>query len=139
MFFPPVVLAVVKPVTSELIMNQNKKKVDFVLLTNQQPENETLPPLWQTIYYEAVRSNHIMFEQNDVRSFTAETAEKMLSLNADERSNICDASMRILNASDLGSMREAIAELPYKQKKVLFAIYSNALLKFKEESKQNLH
>lgn len=101
-------------------------------------DEEFLPPLWQVIYQEGQRGNHIIFSTDDQLYFEANEAPTH-SFSEEVQAEIAEASVSILEAADLDSIKKIVGKLPQKEKHAIFVIYKKMLQSLATYIKSNLH
>ena len=95
--------------------------LDSYFANGQAPE---LPLLWQILYHEGMRSNHLLFSKEEVESFDFSPGE---SISEDEKSTLETVASEMFKSSDLSAMKRSIAGCSPRIKKNLFVIYQNFL------------
>ena len=91
-----------------------------------------LPPLWQTVFHEANRANHILFPET-------EGATTTVPLTPEDEERITDAVVAILSSHDVTNMREIITELKGFERQVLFRLYLRFIARYREHFKSRLN
>lgn len=94
----------------------------------------SLPPLWQVIYHEAMRGNHILFNKERLTSNTEKSSEK----HQNDESFIIIA-MNILSLSNLSEMRSSLDQLPSYFYHSVFQIYLRLLESLRLHIKSQLN
>lgn len=101
--------------------------------------NDLLPPLWQVIYYEGARANHILFSKRDLEKLEKESSSKPIKISEQESDIISSIAVNILKSDELKSIRLLIESLTYKQKRVLYFIYQNTLQNLQKRVRNQLN
>lgn len=83
-----------------------------------------LPLLWQILYQEGVRANHLLFSKEEIESFDFSSGER---ITEEEKEVLESAASDLFKASDLGAMKRTIAACSPRIKRNLFVIYQNFL------------
>jgi hypothetical protein len=97
-----------------------------------QPDGPILPSPWNAIYYEGVRANHILFEQDDIdHGFgQKQTCAEFSSPGfADEIERVAAS---LYAAQNLVEMRRIIAAEPQTIRHGIFRIYQNYLRRWQQ-------
>ncbi len=97
-----------------------------------------LPKLWQIIYQEAIRGNHILFEQNDVERFSTATLSEQECPKSFETS-IEEIICSILYSNNLTQMKAIICSCPFAVRRTIFGVYNWAIKHAGSELKQYLN
>ena len=97
-------------------------------------EKLMLPNPWQTIYYEGIRGNHLLFTKEDQQSFRA--AKEVVKMPAEPLGDFVISLANYRNVSDL---RLAINRMPYKKRAVLYSLYERAIRQWRDFVKSRLH
>lgn|GEM_PF-1260068 len=124
------------------MQNNSKKKNSlgegehFAMLTEYM---QTLSPNWRAIYYEAVRGNHILFEQSDLNAFANLSAQTPSATNANRSVRVIKTAAKLIASPSLQSMRDEIAPLSLEEKFFLFRIYNRYLSDLKTRVKSSLN
>lgn len=84
-----------------------------------------LPPLWQVIYYEAIRGHHLLFKRDDVAIFEAENEAIWSDDLLDEQ--IERLLLRLIASPDLQSMIKIIDAQTLTTRQSLFNVYLRVL------------
>ena len=91
-----------------------------------------LPPLWQTVFHEANRANHILFPD-------ADGTVAMPALTEADEERITEAVVDILTSHDVTRMRSIIGELKGYERQVLFRLYLRFLARYRAHFKSRLN
>ena len=118
-------------------MKKSKKYEN--LIQEQYASNGIFPPIWQVIFQEGMRANHILFDPNDIKIFDTESAKEIKTPEKPEQKKIMDAALEILKASELNSMRSSISELNLSQRRTLYHLYRKRLSSWQSDMKSWLH
>jgi len=102
-------------------------------------EEPFLPQLWQVIYQEAMRANHILFAKKDVRRFELEDRMTLNPTPDDELDILSGLMMKLLTLADLGSLRQFISGLPYQRRKGVYLVYRRFLESWRLFHKNSLN
>ena len=94
-----------------------------------------LPPLWQTLFHEGNRANHLLFPDDTSASSETEAA----ALTPEDEERLCAAVLAILTSNDVSKMREVVTELKGCQRSVLFRLYLRFLGRYREHFKRRLN
>jgi len=95
--------------------------LDSYYANDQAPQ---LPLLWQILFQEGVRKNHILFSKEEVESFDFSSKEM---ITEDEKEILESAASQLLQAPDFRTMKNTIAECSPRIKRNLFVIYQSFL------------
>ena len=109
------------------------------ILTLMSSQGKSLPPLWQVIYYEAVRGHHILFDHLDVVEARQLESKPSQTISAEELEQLCESVVTIISCSDLASMRRAIKECPDCLRHQLFTIYRHFVEAWRQHLKCHLN
>lgn len=107
--------------------------LDSYFSNDQAPE---LPLLWQVLYQESMRSNHLLFSKEEVESFDFSAHER---IDESEKQLLENTASQLLRASDLGSMKRTLAECTPRMKRNLFVIYQSFLASWGKFLKESLN
>ncbi len=118
-------------------MKKSKKYEN--LIQEQYASNGIFPPIWQVIFQEGMRANHILFDPKDIKIFDTESAKEIKTPKKPEQTKIMDAALEILKASELNSMRSSISELNLSQRRTLYHLYRKRLSSWQSDMKSWLH
>jgi hypothetical protein len=98
-----------------------------------------LPPLWEVLYQEAVRGNHMLFRKSDVELFELES-EDMDFLNDQLLSEELElGALKVIACPDLQGMITVIDAMPYAARRNLYFMYRRVLWMWKNYAKGKLH
>ncbi len=87
-----------------------------------------LPPVWQIIYNEGIRSNHILFDQEDIERFESEElVYQSGELSKSDRKLLEDVIVKVAQADSLAQMRGLIAQLEFYSRAKIFNFYKHLL------------
>ena len=100
--------------------------VAFESLISESYPNIAMPPLWQVIYQEGIRRNHILFSPKDVARFEAMTAWEIKDL-LNENSHIEDIVLNLMEATDLSGMIDVIDRQSFEVRHQLYTLYKYGL------------
>ena len=100
------------------------------------PKLMDLPLHWQVIYFEGVRSNHILFTKEDVASFRRKSALEQVT--AEDLERVSNQILSIYQASSISAMKEIIQACPTKDRYALFVYYNRQLSQFSDHLKKVL-
>jgi len=98
---------------------------------------DLLPPMWEIVYQEAIRGNHILFDDADVDPDTIVMQDA--SFQGDGLTKIEDVLVQMLASSDLTQIRAMIAGLSQVERQALFLIYKNLIQATSSMLKAQLH
>lgn len=99
-----------------------------------------LPPLWRVIYQEAVRGNHVLFENVPQSSYSARAATlSRPGVNTGISENLQITVTRIFRSSSITEMKAIIKGLNRQEKDALFLIYERAINTWKMQLKASLN
>jgi hypothetical protein len=99
----------------------------FEGLIQNQMQDSRLPPLWQVIYNEGIRGNHILFQRQDVLFFESQPlqlAEFEDSLQTDAMQRIV---VQLIACPDLSSMADIIDSLSQDIKQSVYTVYKRMI------------
>lgn len=98
-----------------------------------------LPPLWQVIYQEAIRGNHLLFDKKEVETFEAERV--YFSKNWDDLVNeeIEELITHLAGCSDLREMMDIIDSHGLEIRKTLYFLYVELLVIWKRNLRAQLN
>ena len=103
-------------------------------------ESEFLTPLWQVIYHEGIRANHIIF--SDIEMLAIENdlmSGKMGEMSEESIEKIEEAASQVFLSPDLGAIRKVVITLNFDQKKYLYLLYRRALTTWSTYIRNNLN
>jgi hypothetical protein len=124
------------------LQNKSNKKVSrgegehFQMLSEYM---QSLSPNWRAIYYEAVRGNHILFEQSDLNAFANLDISAPKASEEQRSIRVIKTAARLIASPSLQSMRDEIAPLTLEEKFFLFRIYNRYLSDLKTRVKSSLN
>jgi hypothetical protein len=102
-----------------------------------------LPMIWRVVYHEAVRGNHILWDQQDIESVNSmvESAKPGSSFSMDDsdKKAITKFMASFFSTSDFRDLQGMIKSLPANHKAVAFILYNRAITVWKRWLKTNLH
>ena len=91
-------------------------------------ESDFLPPLWQVIYHEGIRANHIMFSESEINAIENEfMAGIVVELPVEQAERLEETASQVYLCSDLAAIRSLVSPLSLDQKKYLYLLYRRAL------------
>ncbi len=122
-------------------MSKAQKATYENLIADSYHTQDLLPPLWQVIYQEAIRANHIIFHAEDVIRFNEETSRTYDSLTLDRPTprHIRDSAYALFTAQSLADMRRIIASLDWPSRRMIFKIYLNLIMQLRKDIKAGLN
>lgn len=97
-----------------------------------------LPPTWNVIYQEGIRANHVLFNENDLPRFEAESKEDYSCLKSNSN-DFEDIAIQLMTSPSLTSMQEVIAQCDYPTRRSLFLFYKRLIAFWTITLKKNLH
>jgi len=100
----------------------NNPSLENILLQAYE-ENMRLPWVWQLIYQEALRANHLLFDSAELAQFD-DTKSGETPINHDV---ICDKVMDLAKCTSLREIRTQIDQLSLHDKQGLIALYRHWL------------
>ncbi len=113
---------------------------ESITLSGMLPGSDLLAPLWQVIYYEAIRSNHILFDAADLTQFVEDTAaQKKQYRSIKDDGSIERSFVQLLKCSNLTETRNYINQQPFAQRKQIFTMYLRYIDSLKANIKQSLN
>lgn len=107
--------------------------LDSYFANNQAPE---LPLLWQVLFQEGVRANHLLFSKEEVESFDYSSNE---IISDEEKEDLENAASDLLRAPDLSTMKRTLATCSPNMKRNLFLIYQSFLYSWGKFLKNSLN
>lgn len=95
------------------------------------------PLHWQTIYQEAIKSRHILFDQHEVETFLSNPTPT-LPVKRDLEP-LYERIILIFSAGNIREMQRTIQETPKHYRELLFMFYLRMLKGWKEDIKNQLN
>lgn len=86
-----------------------------------------LPPLWQVIYQEAVRGNHLLFKRSDVENFDNQLTFTDHGTDLHIPEEVEYLVLNILSCPDLQSMVRLIDRQSDRIRRTLYELYRRVL------------
>ena len=121
-------------------MNSAEKILENIILeSNRIP---WLPPLWELLFQEGMRGNHLVFNKLDANEFKAEIENLgHIDLQKELLSNeeLEEVTLRLLCCSDLNAMVDVVEKQSQKTRKHLFVLYLRILEILKQKYKKGLN
>jgi len=82
-----------------------------------------LPPLWQVLYQEAVRGNHMLFRRTDVERYDATLINPDMWADAEIGEDFETLVLRLVGCADLQSMIRVVDSLVDDRRRELYFMY----------------
>lgn len=120
----------------------HKKPAPYIpmdLMKENFHDDHSLPPLWQVIYQEAIRANHIIFEKQDVECFESDRSHEPICEHKIDFQDLSNIMISLFSSPDLGEITKKISSLPYRRKKQVYKIYRRFIESFRYQYKQSLN
>jgi hypothetical protein len=99
--------------------------------------DQSMPFLWQVIYHEAMRGNHMLFEGSDLGLFDQDRSHEAIA-NA-EPDCTSEFVYNLFACNDLATIQRRIRELPFRQKRRVHRVYLRFLERWRLQIKQSLN
>lgn len=93
-----------------------------------------LPLHWQVIYFEGVRSNHILFTKEDLAYFRSKSA--LAQVMAEDLERVSNQILAVYQAPSISAMKEIIQACSTKDRYALFVYYNRQLSQFTDHLKK---
>lgn len=102
----------------------NRDLTEGFILESYQSGNQgvELPMLWQVLFQESSRSNHILFDKSEIEGFDFSSNQK---LTENEQEILEMAAADMITAGDITAMRAAVARCTPDLRKHLFVLYQS--------------
>ncbi len=110
-------------------------KAPGLIFENFFVEQLGMPLLWQLIYQEAMRGNHLLFDREDLLRFESEASP---ILSADDQKT-SDFVYSIFENHDLTSIQTQISQLSFGQKRRVHQVYRRFLDRWRFQLKQGMN
>lgn len=94
-----------------------------------------LPPLWQTLYHEGIRSNHLLFAKADL----SRLVDSPSSWAPEDQNVVVQAVMSLWMAGDLKAMQSIVSDLNQSQMGLFYRLYQHALDFWSRRTRQSLN
>jgi hypothetical protein len=101
--------------------------------------NSILPPLWQVIYQEGMRDNHLLFAKKDLIKFQSEARFADYEISPKQLEDVQVISMKLAECADLNSMISIIDEQGPEMRLKLYVLYIRLLKILQGFIKSKLH
>ena len=99
-----------------------------------------LPPLWRIIYQEAVRGNHVLFENVPEARYASRTITiGRPGVSKSISKDLSKTVTKIFKSSSITEMKQIINKLNRQEKDVLFLMYERAIVSWKKQLKASLN
>jgi hypothetical protein len=98
-----------------------------------------LPMVWKVIYSEAIRGNHILFDQEDLSEIETFYHSADFKIKAENNGPMAKFAVKFFSSSDFQEMRRLIKALPIDQKVVALILYRRSISVWQDWLKRNLH
>ncbi len=98
-----------------------------------------LPAIWRIIYHEAVRGNHILWDQSEIETIDKTIKSPDLKLSQEDTLSITKFMAGFFSSGDFRDLKRMIKDLPDHQKSIAFLLYSRAIKVWQKWLKTNLH
>ena len=98
-----------------------------------------LPPLWQVIYQEGIRGNHLIFSLNDIQKFESNKELKSMSIADLYDDHLEESILRLLCCTDVSGLIQTIESHSDAQKAKLYFLYLHALRVSRKYHKDSLN
>lgn len=98
-----------------------------------------IPPLWQVIYQEAIRGNHLLFDKAECEIFENERLSFRMSWNELVNEEIEDIITHLAGCADLREMMDIIDGQSLENRKTLYFLYIELLVIWKHYLKDQLN
>ncbi len=108
-------------------------------LMEQNYPGMNLPPLWQVIYQESMRGNHLLFQKNDVERYDQATSDHEAWLTEDLASNMEVVALKIIACSELAHMVKIIDSLEDKTRFNLYVMYRRVIWMWRNYIKNKMN
>ncbi len=108
------------------------------LIQSNYPEMN-IPPLWQVLYQEAVRGNHLLFDKKEVERFEEERVSFKPVWDDLINEEIEEIATHLAGCSDLREMMDIIDSLTLKTRKTLYFLYVELLVIWKHALRSQLN
>ena len=119
------------PETAELNVQKTLESLIPLLSTT----GAGLPPLWQTLYYEGIRSNHLLFAKADL----SRLPDRPSSWNHEDQNVVVQAVLSLWMAGDLRAMQSIVSDLNHAQMGLFYRLYQHALEFWSRRTRQSLN
>lgn len=90
-----------------------------------------IPPLWQVLYQEAIRGNHLIFDKNECEQFEAERTSFSYSWEELVDEEIEEIVSHLAGCADLREMMDIIDAQTLEIRKTLYFLYVELLVIWK--------
>ncbi len=101
-------------------------------------DTNSVPFLWQVIYHEATRSNHLVFDREDIEKFDKDSS-RFPSAEQQGQDRVSEVMMDLLSCNELDKIQNTIRALTYTERKQVFSIYMSFIDRWRYQIKQSLN
>lgn len=98
-----------------------------------------IPPLWQVLYQEAIRGNHLIFDKKECEAFEAERTGYKFSWEEMMTEEIEDIISHLASCADLREMMDIIDSHDRDVRKILYFLYIELLVIWKHYLKSQMN
>jgi len=86
-----------------------------------------LPPLWEVIYQEGVRSNHLLFSKEEQKHFASRELYKSSTIADIYSDDLEEIILKLLCCSDLSSLIKTVESQSIETREKLYHLYLHSL------------
>jgi hypothetical protein len=113
----------------------HRKKVLENLVPEANGTTPLLSPLWQVIYQEAYRANHLIFDKDDLQKFDHDQSKFPIG----QSDALAKTMIELFSCNDLTSLREYVCDLPYRRRRYVYLVYLRYLDSWRFQFRQGLN
>lgn len=100
--------------------------------------DSALPFLWQIIYHEATRANHMLFDREDLEKFDSDQSG-FGSPQEKGGNELSTVMMDLLSCNEIDKIQNRIRALPYQERRQIFSVYLRFIERWRIQIKQSLN
>ena len=120
----------------EIVLNVCGTTAEMESLLLDNPSG--LPPIWDVLYYEGIRGNHILFSQSDVKMFEASGKHQGSKETMWSPATLSDVVYDLLSQGSVSDMKIFISLQPKSIRAAVYRLYSRWLEAWGLELKKSL-
>ena len=124
---PPVRQSPIPPLLLIPLLLEFPMTPRYESLIQDQFTHAELPPLWQVLYNEGIRGNHLLFQKADVAAFEADSTSIPALESESESVALQHIMVQLLACSELSTMANLIDSLSQDIKKGVYILYRQML------------